>query len=354
MKIVSIIGSHGIYTNYGGWDQLVSNLAEKKSKDISLVIINSSESPRKINKLPKNVRVIRIPLKASGIIGIIYDYISILITFFKSDTLLLLGAQGIPVIFFLKIFKKTKVVTNVGGIEWERPKFGRLAKFYLKLCFNLSLLVSDKIIFDNEFYLNYVKRLNKNKINIIPYGGTIDTSLEITENLKLKYPFIKDKYFLSVSRSLEDNMLKELCETFKNCDEKIVLISNFSSSKYGLSILNQFKEYKNIILIDGLYIKPELDLVRRECFCYIHTHTLCGSAPSLIEMIRCGKPILSIDVPQNRFTLKTEKGFYKDYIELSQILNNFDKKEIADLIPSNKVIKSYNWLNIIRDYESIF
>lgn len=26
---VAVIGSHGLYGNYGGWDQLVINLAEK-------------------------------------------------------------------------------------------------------------------------------------------------------------------------------------------------------------------------------------------------------------------------------------------------------------------------------------
>lgn len=354
MKVVSIIGSHGIYTNYGGWDQLVSNLAEKKSENISLIVVNSLESPKKIPKLPNNVKVIRIPIKASGFVGIIYDYISILLTFFISDTLLLLGAQGIPFLFFLKIFKNTKVITNVGGIEWERPKFGILAKMYLKMCFNLSLILSNKIIFDNKYYLNYVNELNKKKIKIIPYGGTIDYSLEINDNLKLKYPFISERYFLSVSRALKDNMLKELCETFKNSNKKIVLISNFSSSKYGINILKTYKNFKNIFLIDGLYVKPELDLIRRNCFCYIHTHTLCGSAPSLIEMIRCGKPILSINVPQNVNTLKTEKGCFRDFIELEKFLNKLNSNSIKHLVPTKELQKSYNWDNIIQDYESIF
>ena len=33
MKKVAIIGSHGLYANYGGWDQLVKNLAERKSDE---------------------------------------------------------------------------------------------------------------------------------------------------------------------------------------------------------------------------------------------------------------------------------------------------------------------------------
>jgi len=33
MKKIVIIGSHGLYANYGGWDQLVNILAEKKTKN---------------------------------------------------------------------------------------------------------------------------------------------------------------------------------------------------------------------------------------------------------------------------------------------------------------------------------
>ena len=47
------------------------------------------------------------PLNASGLQGIIYDYISVLISFFKADVFLLLGAQGMPLVFLLNfIFKK--------------------------------------------------------------------------------------------------------------------------------------------------------------------------------------------------------------------------------------------------------
>ena len=122
MKRVAIIGSHGIYASYGGWDQLVINLAELKSQNFSYLIFNSSDT--KIEKIiPTNVKVVRSMFKADGIQGFFYDFVTILRAYFTCDTLLLLGAQGIPIISLLKFFKKTKIVTNVGGIEWERPKF---------------------------------------------------------------------------------------------------------------------------------------------------------------------------------------------------------------------------------------
>ena len=47
------------------------------------------------------------PLNASGLQGIIYDYISVLISFFKADVFLLLGAQG-NTCFFIKFYFQEK------------------------------------------------------------------------------------------------------------------------------------------------------------------------------------------------------------------------------------------------------
>ncbi len=148
------------------------------------------------------------------------------------------------------------------------------------------------------------------KVKIFPYGGEIDSSLNINCDFEEKYPFIKRDYLLSISRSLEDNLLDELCESFLKSKHTLVLISNFSNSVYGNKVFNKYNRIPNIVLINGLYIKPELDLIRRKCKAYIHTHTLCGTAPSLVEMIIAQRPVISIDIPQNRFTLHDKAFFY--------------------------------------------
>ena len=158
--------------------------------------------------------------------------------------------------------------------------------------------------------------------------------------------------FLSVSRSIEDNQLNEICNTFMKSDKNLVLISNFSNSQYGKKVMNKYANVNNITLIDGLYIKSELDLVRRNCKCYIHTHTTCGTAPSLVEMIICRKPILSFDVQQNRNTLENNGGYFNNFSELDSILkstNNYSK-----YIVENTVLKKYEWSNVINSYENLF
>ena len=351
MKKIAIIGSHGLYAKYGGWDQLVNNLAERKSKNIEYLIFNSAESQKNIT-CPPGVTVKRLCLKASGFQGLFYDFWSILLCFRKVDTLLLLGVQGIPLIPVLSLFRKINIVSNVGGIEWERPKFGFFSKQYLKLCFNISFLVSDYIIFDNPYYKKFIPRRANAEVKILPYGGEIDNSLNIDAEIENKYPFIKGEYFLSISRSLEDNFLDELCESFLNSKHTIVLISNFSNSAYGNRVFNKYSKIHNVILINGLYIKPELDLIRRKCKAYIHTHTLCGTAPSLVEMIIARRPIISIDIPQNRFTLHDQAFFFSSFSEIQVLIEN--KTNLSEFITSSEICDLYNWYKIIQDYESLY
>jgi hypothetical protein len=353
MKNVAIIGSHGLYANYGGWDQLVKNLAKKNSDSkLHYLIFNSKETSKDITNLPNGVVVKHINLKASGFEGLFYDFWTILICYFKVDTILLLGVQGIPLIVILKLFKKITIISNVGGLEWERPKFSYWAKLYLKFCFNLSFLLSKNVILDNEYYLKFAPKSRKHKAVIIPYGGEIDTTLEITNSLSEKYPFLEKEYYLSISRALEDNFLDKICKTFSQTKATLVLISNFTSSTYGKGVFEKYSNICNIILINGLYKKNELDLIRRKCKAYIHTHTLCGTAPSLVEMIISKRPIISIDVPQNRFTLNNAGIYFKTYDELIQILKS--DLELNNFLPSMELNSKYDWQTIVNSYQQLY
>ncbi len=351
MRKVAIIGAHGLYANYGGWDQLVNNLAEgKQNEDFEYLIFNSSQSPKEVIS-PKGVVVRRINLKSSGFMGLFYDFYSILLCYFKVDTILFLGVQGMPLVAFLALFKKINIVSNMGGIEWERPKFGYLAKQYLKFCFWLGLVYSKWVVLDNEHYFTFVPKKYLRKCVVIPYGGMIDFTLEVSDKLIGKYPFLQEDYFLSISRSLEDNQIAEICEAFVHSKHQLVLISNFSKSEYGNKVYNKYKDYRNIVLINGLYNKQELDLVRRNCKAYIHTHTLCGTAPSLVEMVVSGRPIISFEIPQNRFTLNNQAAFFDSFNQLEQI---FDHSDLRKYQSTDELKSRYEWKKIIKMYEASY
>ena len=351
IKKVAIVGSHGLYANYGGWDELVKNLAERKPENIQYIIFNSVDSPPQ-EVIPKGIAVTQLMVKADGYQGIFYDFWSILLCYRKVDTILLLGVQGIPLIPLLRLFRKVRIVSNVGGIEWLRPKFGYFQKQYLKWCFNLSMVHSDIVILDNPYHRSFLPRRVLAEVKVVPYGGEIDTSLKLTKEIEEKYPFIRTDYCLSVSRSLEDNQIDPLCQSFIGSSHTLVLISNLSSTLYGQRILKKYRDIPNIVIIDGLYHKPELDLIRQYCKAYIHTHTLCGTAPSLVEMMIAQRPILSVDNPQNRFTLNEEGFFFTSLNQVQELLDSGE--DLSRFIASKETCESYDWGKIVAEYESCY
>jgi len=351
MRTIAIIGSHGIYANYGGWDELVRNLAEQKRDDLRYLIFNSAGYPSQ-KEPPEGVTIRQLKFKADGYQGLFYDFWSIWVSRRKADTMLLLGAQGIPLAIFLKLFHRFRIVANAGGFEWERPKFGYCLKRYLKWCFNLSMRHADVVILDNDHYRNFLPDRIRADVRVQPYGGEIDESLVVTPEWVKKYPFLDKPYFLSVSRPLADNQLDELCRSFLGSNHTLVLISNFSSTPYGIAVMKKYSGMPNLILINGLYNKPELDLIRRTCTAYIHTHTLCGTAPSLVEMIMARVPILSVDNPQNRITLDNHGFYYKTFDEVQKLIDT--QPDLSHYIPSTELCNRYQWDTVIKAYESAF
>ena len=323
------------------------NLAEKKNDSYKLVIINPKENKEKC--FYDNVKIDYSNLSGFGFQGLILDFVKLLKYSLSTDAFLLLGAKSAPLAIVLKTIFQKKLIINVGGIEWKRPEYNFLIRSYLKLCFYLSVWFADNVVFDNASYLSLIsskKGRKKKNIKIIAYGAVIDNSLN-KSNFLLKYPFLSEDYFLSISRSISDNKIKELCNIFKdNNDHKLVLISNLSKTAYGKEVQELFSDLKNIVIIDGLYKKDELDLIRLNCKAYIHTHTLCGSAPSLIEMIVAKKPIISINKKQNYLTLKGECHFFDSFNELPNLLNLTQFQE-----PSQNLTNLYNWEDIIKEYE---
>ena len=53
---VAIIGSHGLYANYGGWDQLVINLVENPEKKYNYLVFNSKDSNKDF-EIPQELKL---------------------------------------------------------------------------------------------------------------------------------------------------------------------------------------------------------------------------------------------------------------------------------------------------------
>ena len=64
-------------------------------------------------------------------------------------------------------------------------------------------------------------------------------------------------------------------------------------------------------------------------------------------------PIISIDVPQNRYSLSNSCAYFSNFSELDNFIN-LSRKELDKYKPNSELVFKYSWKKIVNDYENLF
>lgn len=356
-KKVAIVGTNGLPAMYGGYETLAEYLTKYLADKFDFTVYCSKTQP-KLYDIYNGSRLLFIPLKANGWQSIIYDICTLFHAAYNSDIILYLGPGAGYFIPLIKLFRKSIIVNHGGLNEWEREKYSKFQRFIAKMGHKYAAKYSTYNIADNLLLRDSIQKEFGVDSHVIRYGGDHAIKIDIDDDLARKYPFLNTNYYVNVSRAQIDNNLHLVLDAFKNAPEKkLVMVSNWSVSNYGIELKKQFKDnFSNIIILDAIYQPKEINAIRGNAEAYIHSHSYCGTSPSLVEAMSLGLPILSYDVPTNRETTKDKALFFKNSKELLEIIqcetnNNLvsigkEMKKIADI--------EYTWFFISSQYASLF
>jgi glycosyltransferase involved in cell wall biosynthesis len=357
MKKISIIGTVGIPAKYGGFETLTEYLAKHLSSQFDLSVYCSSKSYSEKLESYNGAKLKYINLNANGVQSIPYDIISILSSVRFADTLLILGVSGCIVLPFVRIFSKKRIVVNIDGLEWKRDKWGKGAKWFLKFSEKLAVKYADVVVADNKMIQEYVRSEYGVQSELIAYGADHVTKEMMSDELKIKYPFLKDKYAFKVCRIEPENNIHLILEAFsKYAHLDIVMIGNWTNSNYGRELKERFEGFENIHLINPIYDQNILNQIRSNCHIYIHGHSAGGTNPSLVEAMYLGLPIFSFGVGYNRATTENKAKYFDNKEQLLELLQNTDTKVLETIANDMKqvAVENYTWGKISELYARLF
>ena len=356
-KSVSIVGSVGLPAKYGGWETLVSNLTCQLKSKFDLTVFCSGVKYKDQPSEYNGAQLKYINLNANGIQSIPYDIISIYKSLKFADAILILGVSGCIFLPFVKLFGKSKIIVNIDGLEWKRGKWGKFAKWFLKLSEGVAVKFADLVITDNKAIQQYVTDEYGVDSELIAYGGDHANKECIKDDDKVQYAFLNDKYAFKVCRIEPENNLDIILEAFSFCNSlPVVIVGNWSNSDYGVELRWKYEKYQHIYMLDPIYNQKDIDALRSNCFIYIHGHSAGGTNPSLVEAMFLGLPIISFDVSYNRETTHNQSVYFENKQQLISILEDLDKIDLKNIAKSMKSIadKEYIWPVIADKYANIF
>ncbi len=354
---LALIGTNGIPANYGGAETLYENLTRELSERYDITVYCSNRQPRnKIGDSYLGAKLKYWPMSANGLQSLPYDFLSLMHAARHSDVLYVFGFGPGFIVWIMRLFGcKKKIMFNHGGLdEWLRESNAWYGRWNGKLG---RRLLKKKVIHiaDNELQVVSLKKwFGIEGVKVIRYGGDQAVRVEPDNELVAKYPFLKEDYYVAVARAQVDNNLHILLEAFsKMPDKKLVLVSNFKVSEYGQQLYEQYKDkYPNMILIPGIYDKKELNAVRSNGRAYIHSHSRCGTPPSLCEAMYLGLPIISFDAEVNHEVTNEYAFFFQDANELMGIVNHTSIEDLAQMGKKSGAFahENYTWKHIGEQY----
>jgi rhamnosyltransferase len=369
---IAIIGSRGIPAKYGGFETFAEGLSTRLVKNGFEITVSCEYEPLESRIAEFNdVKLEYFPFKPpkNYFLRMFYENLSdiyFLIKLTRSHDLIYF--LGIEVGFFLfipKLIKNDiKLLVNIDGLMWKRTKFNKFARFLLKLNHYFATVFANTIITDAEEMKNYIPDIYKNKAVYIPYGVELPKLIPWTNKKVKNYDKIKDistnNYWLVVARLEPENNISTIIDAYSKFTTKLplIVIGEYTSDKYKKQIDRIAENSDNIIFLGSIYDLTTLDMLRQNCFAYIHGHSVGGTNPSLLEAMIMKNIIIAHDNEFNREVCGDLGIYFTDVDDLINKLdlieNNFSsyiklKEELHD-----RAKEKYSWKDINNNYIKLF
>jgi len=369
---IAIIGSRGIPATYGGFETLVEGIAPSLAEAGWEVFVsceggNCLDKPTKY----KGVNLFYFPIRPFFriIYEPLYDIYSLIRSSFLCSCIYMLG-YGAGLFFFIpKIFHKPLVV-NVDGIEWTRAKFNRLEKLILRVSEISAVKFASAIVADSNEISGYIESKYNKKAIYITNGVNIP-QIENWDQQKIdEQGFLKHgsklqagDYWLVVARLEPENNIHVIIQSFllSGSKRKLVIVGDFSRKGYQKHIIEVTRDNRareRVILTGAVYNMSLLNMLRQNCFAYIHGHSAGGTNPSLLEAMSMKSLIISHDNRFNREVGEETMLYFIDENDLTtkmvQVENNPDAFAHLKEAAYSRVISNYLWNDIIERYDNLF
>lgn len=362
---IAIIGSRGIPSKYGGFETFTEYISTKFAKNdynifVSCEFINKED---RMNKY-KGVNLFYFPLKSpkGGLFRILfefmYDVYSLWWVSRRADIIYMLGYSASFFFFIPKLFGK-RLLVNPDGLEWKRSKFNPLIKSLLKLSERMMVFWTKEIVADSKNIKYYFD--NKYGLNcyFIPYGVSKIKNISWNVN-KIDFNIIPKDYWLVVARLEPENNIEMIIEGFLKSKTKksLVIVGDFTSGKYELLIKGLLKnkpDDKKIIFTGGIYKPDRLNMIRQNCYGYIHGHSVGGTNPSLLEAMISKNAVLAHKNEFNQEVCGEFAQYFSDSEEFKtkiQMMESISLLEMREKI-YDRVKKRYSWEKVFSEYQKV-
>ncbi|MFI5218013.1 MAG: DUF1972 domain-containing protein [Bacteroidia bacterium] len=358
---IAFVSTRGIPNNYGGLEEFAEHVSVGLAqKGHEIIVYNPHFHPYDRSEF-NGVRIKKkfSPENQIGTVAnFIYDYLSLRDAVReKCDAILVCGYTTSAIAYYFCPFSKSKIITNIDGLEWKRAKWSPFIRQLAKRFEKIAVQKSHALIADNIGIEKYLKENFKKASYFIPYAANIMEQPDESVLEKLDLP--KYGYHIMIGRLEPENNIEMILDGVAISESRIptFVFASFNS-KYGKYLIGKYKNSSKIVFKGWTTGQQMLYTLRHFAKIYFHGHSVGGTNPSLLEAMAAGAFIVAHDNIFNRNVLGEDAIYFSSAQDIKNCIDKFERHEpMRTLFETNNVDKIknfYNWKNIIELYEKMF
>ncbi|WP_366513388.1 glycosyltransferase [Herbiconiux sp.] len=354
-RSVAIIGTRGYPSYYGGFETAVRKLAPylaEQGWDVTVYgrkgsTVDAEADARVTTRVTWGV-------ESKSVSTLTYGLSSTLdAARRRPDAALVMNvANG----FWLPVLKARGIpsLVNVDGIEWDRDKWGGLAKRIFVAGASATARFGDQLVYDaEEIGRRWRADFKVDRGVFIPYGGDVPGELPVEDGLEHR------KYVLVVARFVPENTINEFLAAAERLaeDTKVVMVG---SAGYGgeidQAVAALANRMPNLQWLGHVRDDRRLNALWQHAGAYFHGHSVGGTNPALVQAMACGAPIVARDTVYNREVLADNGEFVAatpGAIEagIRAVLASPQRQEELSVGAFERGRERYSWAGVNAGYE---
>lgn len=362
MKII-VLGTRGIPDILGGVETHCEELYPRISKlghDVT-VITRTPYIKDKSIKIYKGVKLKHVfAPKQKSIEAIVHSFLGVLYAGIKRPDVLHIHAVGPMLMTPLARLLGLKVVVTNHGPDYDRQKWGKLAKFILKSGEYFGTKSANKIIVISDVIKKIISTKYNRQDTTLIYNGVNIPELATNDDYISSLGLERNKYIIAVGRFVEEKGFSDLIKAYSSSETtyKLVLVGD---ADHETTYSKQLKKdaIEAGVVLTGYIRGKELHQIFSHARLFVMPSYHEGLPIALLEALSYNLDVLVSDIPANLEVTLDDNYYFEvgniEAIKLS-ILNTLESSKIT--IDNSKLMRDiYNWNNIakktIEAYKSI-
>ena len=358
-KTVAFCGTRGLPANYGGFETAVDEISKRFVEggyDCVVFCRESSGGEALKHHEGRRLAYVRGSSRRS---------LDTFLSAFQTGWRLLRHRRAYDHVFWfnnanfpgilLTLLARIPVSVNTDGMEWRRAKWKWPFKAYYFLTSLLISLLCGSVISDSRAMQSFYKKTFLKRTQFVPYGipRTPEVPPDRAPAILNRYGVTAGRYFLQITRFEPDNLPLEIAGAFKAAalgEEGFgyLLVGYQHRTPYARQ-LKEMSGRDGILVADAVYDPEVLQVLRENCFCYLHGNSVGGTNPALLEAMANCPRVLAIEGRFSREVLGDE-GYFFDPDELGSSLRGILDSPERSAAMRARARSRYDWDSVAKSY----